>query len=841
MPPRFWLPLALLAACDGSFLHGVPGIDAPNDDRCTAVAPPEDVSVQASADGVTIRWSGLLTGEYSYVIQKRGMNNVWGETGRVPSETMTYVDTSCVEPNSACEYRVVAASATCQTVPSASAFAYTLPIVVADFTASGDGDVVRLSWGQNNLYPNSYVVERSDEGGAFVELTTVDGEVDRHDDPVARNTAFCYRLSAVTDAGRGPSAESCTPSGAIPVTLELGRLVDRALVRFTSDNRFANGYVVRRDGNVVVELDTDERHYEDPLSDDLNHDYSVIATSNTGDSSSVGGTSGRLITSVVVPQPPRATGCTLMASATVASQAGTTVQSVEAALEPTTDEAVTAVAGGYDVTGTISARGVGTFEALWAPVFSYDATFEVVFNHRLRFSATSQLVTTPNFATGSRTGEGLQPWPSDVALTATACTSGALGRLASISALDDHTCVVSNAERVLCWGNGTSGQLGSAVGATSSPFPHAVCMSGEGPGCGGAYMLRGDNLRIATGRRISYAVASNGIVRQWGITPGGTAPSLLPVVHPNLDGAAGMEMVTVAAGDDSACGLTTGSRVLCWGFNDTGQMGRGGGFNTVDNPALPVLTSAAVELANVRSVSMGRYHACAIATGGVYCWGANAAGQAGIGSTSVSVGFASLLTGASPGDAKQLALGSNFSCGVFDDNVYCWGSRANGAIGDGGAVTGNQLTPVAVKEPSGPDDLNNVVAIAAGDFHACALLSSTEVVCWGAGGSGQLGDDNGYADAPRASPVRVVGGGAGVLTGAVAIAAGRAHTCAVLSDASVACWGANNSGQLGIGPGMNQPTPRLVRCDGTDLSCGPVTGDFYRAALRGIGTLEAIQ
>ena len=93
-------------------------------------------------------------------------------------------------------------------------------------------------------------------------------------------------------------------------------------------------------------------------------------------------------------------------------------------------------------------------------------------------------------------------------------------------------------------------------------------------------------------------------------------------------------------------------------------------------------------------------------------------------------------------------------------------------------------------------------AIAAGSLHSCALRTNGTVACWGANGSGQLGDGT---TTDRLTPVPVVG-----LSDATAIAAGDRHSCALRTDGTVACWGADHSGGVGDGTTTDRLTPVLV-------------------------------
>jgi len=142
------------------------------------------------------------------------------------------------------------------------------------------------------------------------------------------------------------------------------------------------------------------------------------------------------------------------------------------------------------------------------------------------------------------------------------------------------------------------------------------------------------------------------------------------------------------------------------------------------------------------------------------------------------------------GDARGFAFNGDWACVVLNDGVVkCWGTLGNipfGVLGNG-TITDSAL-PTAVL---GIDD---AVAVVQGMSHTCALLQSGGAKCWGDGQFGQLG--NSKLDSPVPTPVSVLGfAGAG----ATQLTAGTRHTCALLTDASVHCWGENNAGELGLG------------------------------------------
>lgn len=205
-------------------------------------------------------------------------------------------------------------------------------------------------------------------------------------------------------------------------------------------------------------------------------------------------------------------------------------------------------------------------------------------------------------------------------------------------------------------------------------------------------------------------------------------------------------------------------------------------------------------------LSLGLDHTCALrSSGSVACWGFNNAGQLGNGTNKDSLTPVNV-----PGLAQvsAIAAGSGHTCALLSDGtVSCWGAQrelgTGSATGSGTCNVPCSMSPVAVS------GLKDVTAVTSGDTHMCALKSDASIACWGTNESGELGDGT-QTDA--LSPVAVQG-----VTGATAIAAGEAHTCALLTDGTVKCWGYDYSGQLGNG--MMGPDT----CSGAPCSLKPVT------------------
>jgi alpha-tubulin suppressor-like RCC1 family protein len=179
-------------------------------------------------------------------------------------------------------------------------------------------------------------------------------------------------------------------------------------------------------------------------------------------------------------------------------------------------------------------------------------------------------------------------------------------------------------------------------------------------------------------------------------------------------------------------------------------------------------------------------------TGGVQCWGYNAYGQLGNGtsvSSSTPVDVAGLTSG-----VVAIAAGDRVTCALTSGGgVKCWGLLGLGGLGDGTA-TGSSTPKSVVGLESG------VTAITAGGSHACALTTDGAAKCWGLNASAQLGDGTQSA---RTTPVTVSGLGSGV----VAIEAGSINTCAVTSSGGASCWGTNYTGALGDGTTARRLTP----------------------------------
>ena len=247
----------------------------------------------------------------------------------------------------------------------------------------------------------------------------------------------------------------------------------------------------------------------------------------------------------------------------------------------------------------------------------------------------------------------------------------------------------------------------------------------------------------------------------------------------------------VAPGSYHSCAVDDSGAVLCWGSNSSGALGGTGADNSVPTP-VPGLTSG------VTSVVTGTGFSCAIARGGsVHCWGYNGDGELGNNVyTDSSVPVA--VTGLSSG-VHALVAGVGHTCALkADQSVWCWGQNGNGQLGNGSTTA--SPVPVAVSGLG-----SGVRTLSAGAFHTCALKNDGSVLCWGLNGDGELGNN---ASSDSSIPVAVTGLSSG--SGVRAVATGQSDTCALKNDQSVWCWGYNFDGELGNTSGVSSAVPIAI-------------------------------
>lgn len=340
--------------------------------------------------------------------------------------------------------------------------------------------------------------------------------------------------------------------------------------------------------------------------------------------------------------------------------------------------------------------------------------------------------------------------------------------------------------------------------------------------------LRGTNNEVIS-RPVTWSVdvpatasiaASTGLVRT-------LAPGQVEVMA-TVDGKSATTTLTVAGfgasevstGADHTCAITSANYAFCWGKGADGRLGTGNN----DRALIPIMVSGTRKY---ETISAANQHTCAISQGVGYCWGKGADGRLGRGnnsdsSTPVAVSGTQVFT--------KISAMSNHTCAVSNlDEIFCWGQGADGRLANN--ATTSESVPTKIQNPQG------VVTIAwamvsAGEQHTCALTTTNEAYCWGANGSGQIGD--GTTDG-RLIPTAV---DMSALNGVTFswIGAGKDFSCGRSSAGALYCWGSNESGRLGINSDdASRNTPTLVAGDhiftttslGRDHICAATQVDAY--------------
>lgn len=261
----------------------------------------------------------------------------------------------------------------------------------------------------------------------------------------------------------------------------------------------------------------------------------------------------------------------------------------------------------------------------------------------------------------------------------------------------------------------------------------------------------------------------------------------------------------IASGHWVTCVRFSTGHVACWGANSLGQTGDGSApfTNTVrPSPILVVGLSDATQIGIGVSQAFGQTesHACALrASGQVVCWGANRFGQTGSPATTLGQATPAAVPGLS--DAVEIAVGDAFSCARrADGTVVCWGSQASGRLGNGSTAEASISTPVSVSTLSGVVSL-----VGSHDAFACAEVGASEPRCWGTGGFESLALGAGRLEAPAATPVaatQLTGLGLTGLRGASGV------TYGIDGEGRVRCWGSSFDARCGP-HGTSSETPRV--------------------------------
>jgi len=388
--------------------------------------------------------------------------------------------------------------------------------------------------------------------------------------------------------------------------------------------------------------------------------------------------------------------------------------------------------------------------------------------------------------TSGQLGNGTTTAAQDTAVAVTTSGTPISGvTLTQVTAGDVTACALSSAGAAYCWGDDTNGELGN--GATTAAQKTAVAVTTSG-------VLSGVTLtQVSAGNDFTCALGSAGAAYCWGDDTNGelgnnsTTQSNVPVAVFTSGVLSGKTLTQIVAFNDT-CVLDSAGTAYCWGYNGAGQAGNA---DTAVSFPVPVTVAAAQPV----TIAAGTSHSCEIRVGTAYCWGDGTNGELGDNTTiSSNVPVAASTGGALSGvTLTQITAGTNFTCALSTAGAaYCWGLGTNGQLGNG--TTTSSSVPLAVTT-SGALSGVTLTQITADGASACVLDSAGAAYCWGAGGSGQLG--NGAMTAAQSTAVAVTT--SGVLSGVTLtqITAGSNSVSALASTGSAYSWGAGAIGQLG--------------------------------------------
>jgi alpha-tubulin suppressor-like RCC1 family protein len=279
----------------------------------------------------------------------------------------------------------------------------------------------------------------------------------------------------------------------------------------------------------------------------------------------------------------------------------------------------------------------------------------------------------------------------------------------------------------------------------------------------------------------------------------------------------------ISAGYTHTCAILDDDTVKCWGLNNLGQLGLDDADNRGDGTGEMGADLDSVYLGSGRTakaIATGYYHTCALLDdNSLKCWGFNGDGELGLGDTrnrgqsSGDYGMAALATvDLGAGTVSQLVAGAGHNCVLFDTGaVACWGYNEYGQLGIGTTDNrGNNPNEMGtylqlVDLGSG----HTAKSIRAGYLHTCAILDDDSVKCWGLNQYGELG----YGDTTQR-----IGDGTNEMGDYLAtvnlgddltakqISLGNRFTCAILNTNNLKCWGYNGQGQLGYNDTITRGT-----------------------------------
>jgi alpha-tubulin suppressor-like RCC1 family protein len=291
-----------------------------------------------------------------------------------------------------------------------------------------------------------------------------------------------------------------------------------------------------------------------------------------------------------------------------------------------------------------------------------------------------------------------------------------IGNAVGLAAGSNHSCALTSTGAVQCWGANTAGALGD--GTTANRFAPVAVINMTGPA-----------VALTAGASHTCALLGDGTARCWGRNNRGQLGDGTTFDRVTATGVAGfIDGIAIVAGSAHTCALVAGGNVKCWGANGSGQLGNGTRLDQKSPALVGGLLRSPVAIA-----AGGAFSCALLGEGSALCWGDNQSGQIGDGTATMRL-TPVFVNGVSR--AAAIAAGDRHACILLaDGSAACWGLGGSGQLGNG--ATSTSFVPVTV---AGGGGTFTAGAIAAGRRHVCALRANGTVSCWGDNSRGQLGD-----------------------------------------------------------------------------------------------------
>jgi alpha-tubulin suppressor-like RCC1 family protein len=349
----------------------------------------------------------------------------------------------------------------------------------------------------------------------------------------------------------------------------------------------------------------------------------------------------------------------------------------------------------------------------------------------------------------------------DTPVVAGGVTSGA----ALAAPGNNHTCFITPAGAVKCWGANYAGQDGTGVSGGSSTTPQNNLITS-----GATFVGYGEDFHCALVGDVGKCWGTNVYGR---LGDGTTDNRPAPTIPIGL----GSGVTSIDAGGQNACAIVN-KVVKCWGPNDAGALGNGTASNHNSPVDLPNISGAT-------DVDVSASHGCAITSGSLKCWGYGGSGELGTGNTQNAP--TAVAASAFSGSVLGVSTISGTTCVEFSAGLKCIGNGTDGELGNNS--TSNAPTTPVNTSPA----LAGVGRVDGRGDTYCAV-DGGQVYCWGTNSDSRLGQGAGqtaavldHLDNPTLVP--------GIASGATSVAVGYRHVCAVVSN-SLRCWGRNSNGEV---------------------------------------------